>query len=285
MSKDLLTGYTSYLRARDLSPHTQRAYVRDVEQFERFLSANRIRPRNLSRKDILAYMANTGLCARSRNRHLSSLRSWCRWLEWNHKLKRNPALEMYRARSGTKLPRFLTESEVLALVESIAPVDLLRIRDRALLELLYSTGIRVGEASSVNLCDLDLQRRYLLVKGKGKQERFVPVGETAVSAIRSWCTEAKLEYNGPLFVNYRHTRLSTRSMHRIVADSARKIGLSNVSPHTLRHTCATHLLERGAPLWAIQELLGHSSLSETSLYTHIGISRLKSVYNETHPRA
>lgn len=288
---------------RNLSPHTVRAYGGDLDRFLGFLAGEflgkerkDVRPPEvdaLAVRSFLAHLARQGVGRRSQARALSAVRGLFRFACREGVLDTNPAAAVRTPKQPRPLPRHLRPGEVESLVEAASGPEPLALRDRALLELLYATGLRVGELVSLDWTDVDLSGRVLRVLGKGGKERMVPFGRPAAEALRDWgaaSEEVRGEQRGdaedPVFLNHRGGRLSSRSVRRILdryVDAAAVA--AGVHPHTLRHTFATHLLERGADLRAIQELLGHSSLSTTQQYTHLEVERLLSVYREAHPRA
>ncbi len=301
----LIYHFLEHLRLeRNLSDHTLRAYAGDLERFVSFLGQDYL---NLDRGELspetvepaavrafLAHLARQGLSRRSQARMLSALRSLFRFACRQGNLKNNPAAAVRTPKQDSPLPRHLRPGEVETLMEA-APVDTpLGRRDRAFLELLYATGLRVGELVSLDWSDLDLGARVLRVLGKGGKERMVPFGRQAEGALRAWLADwtelrqkqALEEDEEPIFLNHRGGRLSARSVRRLLDKITLAAGIPpGVHPHTLRHTFATHLLEEGADLRAIQELLGHSSLATTQRYTHVEIERLLRIYRESHPRA
>jgi integrase/recombinase XerC len=291
--------------ARRFSPRTVLAYRSDLDRFaafwEREFASESASKTPLSRVDTLAvrsYLASlhrARLASRSLARHLSTLRSFFRWACREGHLAKNPARSLPSPRLPKSLPRAMTlpDTERLLDAEEEGPFP---ERDRALFELLYATGLRVSEAAGLDLEDVDFASRLLRVLGKGNKERIAPFGEEAGDALvaylparsarrrRSRATED--EKGEPLFVNARGGRLTTRSMARLLKRRLRAAGLpTEISPHALRHTFATHLLEAGADLRAIQELLGHASLSTTQKYTHLDAARLRDVYRRAHPKA
>jgi integrase/recombinase XerC len=302
--RSLIQRYLDHLHGeRDLSPHTLRAYEGDLLRFLAFLveflgkEAGAIRPEDvdpLAVRSFLAALTRQGLGKRSQGRTLSAVRSLFRFACREGTLEANPAQSVRTPKYPKKLPRHLRPGEVENLLEAPAAGDgPLALRDRALLELLYATGLRVGELVSLDWSAVDLSARVLRVMGKGRKERMVPFGRPAADALRSWLAvwEAvraprALEDGEPVFLNRSGGRLSDRSVRNVidkwVSGSAVARG---VHPHTLRHTFATHLLENGADLRTIQELLGHSSLSTTQKYTHLEVERLLAVYRDAHPRA
>jgi len=302
-----IDGFTSYLAdERRFSPRTVTAYRTDLDRFADFWEnefANQpaektpvVQLDTLAVRSYLASLHRGRLANRSIARHLSALRSFFRWACREGHLERNPARGVPSPRVPKALPRALT----LADTESLLDADLegsFPERDRALFELLYATGLRVSEAAGLDVEDVDFSARLARVLGKGSKERIVPFGEAAAESLEEYLparAERRRGYAGPaepsggdpLFVNARGGRLTTRSMARLLKHRLRAAGLpAEISPHALRHTFATHLLEAGADLRAIQELLGHASLSTTQKYTHLDAARLAKVYRQSHPKA
>jgi integrase/recombinase XerC len=298
--------FESYVAdARRYSPQTVRAYRSDLDRFagfwERDFGEGSASKTPLSRVDTLAvrsYLASlhrSRLASRSLARHLSTLRSFFRWACREGHLDKNPARALPAPRLPKTLPRAMTlpDTERLLAADEDAPFP---ERDRALFELLYATGLRVSEAAGLDLEDVDFASRLLRVIGKGNKERIAPFGETAEDALagylpvraarRKGSRSADRDDGEPLFINARGGRLTTRSMARLLKHRLRAAGLpAEISPHALRHSFATHLLEAGADLRAIQELLGHASLSTTQKYTHLDAARLREVYRRAHPKA
>ncbi|MEM1202392.1 MAG: tyrosine recombinase XerC [Acidobacteriota bacterium] len=296
---------------RGLSPHTLRAYTADLERFLAFLvdylgrSEAEIQPEQVDSRTVRAFlsaMTRGGLGKRSQARTLSAVRSLFRFACRVGQLQDNPAAAVRTPKQDKTLPRHLRPGDVEDLLESEPGSEdpALAARDRALLELLYASGLRVGELVSLDWGDLDLKARVLRVLGKGGKERMVPFGRPAADALADWhrawdgvrdrASEQGLDARGgreePVFLNFRGGRLTDRSVRRILDRQTAEAGLAaGVHPHSLRHSFATHLLEEGADLRAIQELLGHASLSTTQRYTHVDIDRLLRVYRDAHPRA
>jgi integrase/recombinase XerC len=293
---DPLSAFLRYLRfEKDASPHTLRGYRSDLLEFLTFLgegeSGERSRMRLAQSVDsravrrYLAHLHARGLEPASVGRKLAALRSWFRFLVRRGALQRNAAREVRGPRLPTKLVSFLPIDEATALVEARALGGESRARDVAILELLYATGLRVSELAGLDLDDVDRAGRTVRVLGKGRKERIVPYGEQAARALEAYLGP-RAEARGPVFANRRGGRLTVRAIHAIVRRCARAAGITRrVSPHTLRHTFATHLLDAGADLRAIQEFLGHSRLSTTQRYTHVGADQLMKVYDAAHPRA
>ncbi|MEO8502700.1 MAG: tyrosine recombinase XerC [Acidobacteriota bacterium] len=306
--KKLVARYLAHLdEERGLSPHTLRAYSGDLKRFVEFLAREfldrppaDVRPADvdaLAVRSFLASLARADVGRRSQGRALSAVRSLFRFACREGVLQTNPAATIRTPKHPKHLPRHLRPGEVETLIEQPAGAEPLALRDRAFLELLYASGLRVGELVSLDWDDLDLDGRVLRVLGKGGKERMVPFGKPAAEALRNWRKAAEAvrppgslrEINAgddPVFLNSRGGRLTDRSVRRLLDRYAESSQLpSGIHPHTLRHTFATHLLEGGADLRAIQELLGHSSLGTTQKYTHLEIDRLLQVYREGHPRA
>ncbi|HTO10368.1 MAG TPA: tyrosine recombinase XerC [Candidatus Binatia bacterium] len=274
---------------RNASAHTLRSYANDLTDFQRFLAA-RGTP-DLAAADLrlvrawLAALHARGLAPASVARKLAAVRSCYRFLVRRGVVEGNPAREARSPRPPRRLVTFLPIDEATQLVDGRAIGGSSRARDRAILEVLYASGLRVSELAGLDLDDADRAERTLRVLGKGRKERIVPYGGAAARALDAWLGQ-RGEAAGALFTNARGGRLTVRSIHTIVRRSARAAGITRrVSPHTLRHTFATHLLDGGADLRAIQELLGHSRLSTTQRYTHVGAEQLMQVYDRAHPRA
>jgi integrase/recombinase XerC len=288
--KDPLAAFLRHLSVeRNASAHTLRSYRGDLEDFQRFLAERGLA--GLAAADgraVRAWLAGLherGLDPASISRKLAAVRSCGRFLVRRGVIERNHAREVRGPRQPRKLVSFLPPDEVTQLVEARAVAGASRPRDVAILELLYASGLRVSEVSSLDVDALDQAGRVVRVLGKGRKERIVPYGEPAARALQTWL-EARGSPPGPLFTNRRGRRLTVRSIYTIVRRSARAAGITRpVSPHTLRHTFATHLLEGGADLRTIQELLGHSRLSTTQRYTHVAVDQLMKTYDRAHPRA
>lgn len=273
---------------RGASLHTLRAYREDLEIFFRNVKSE-IKAIDLS--DIRGFVAsqiNEGHRKTTVGRRLATVRSFLKFLYREGYVKTNPAKLVPTPKLPQMLPKFLSVDDVFSLVEKPERIGFLPARDRAILELLYSSGLRVSELVGLNVEDMNLREELVKVRGKGKKERIVPVGKKAVEAIRSYATERVLlkKRDNSFFLNRNGIRLTDRSVRRIVIKYARAIGISgSIGPHVLRHTFASHLLQGGADLRVIQELLGHSSLSTTQKYTHLDITHLMETYDKAHPLA
>jgi integrase/recombinase XerC len=295
-----LRDFLEYLRLnRNVSPHTARAYESDLGQFVEYLAATRkVRPREMRPADIdavavsgfLADLHRRGNSRASAARKLASLRTFLRYLRHEGLVEGDPAALVGTPKREKKLPRHLAEQEMSRLLETPDVSTPFGRRDRAILELFYASGLRLSELVGLDLEDVNLAGRVVRVLGKGGKERTVPFNRTAAETIKAWLGDlsaSAVASRGPqaLFVNYRGGRLSTRSVDRLVrkyvAQCSTRFG---ISPHALRHSFATHLLQRGADLRAIQELLGHARLSTTQRYTHVNAAQLIETYRKAHPR-
>jgi len=298
----LIHRYLEHLQGeRQLSPQTLRAYEHDLVTFHEFLARDflgkdpeAVRPSDvdpLAVRSFLAALTRSGLGKRSQGRALSAVRSLFRFACLEGVVPANPAQGVKTPKAPKTLPRHLRPGEVENLIEAPQGDEPLVRRDRAILELLYAAGLRVSELVGLDWPDVDLSARVLRVMGKGSKERMVPFGRPAAEALRRWLDvweNVRVGSGGgePVFLNHAGGRLTDRSVRRVIDRWVDAAAVARgVHPHTLRHTFATHLLESGADLRAIQELLGHSSLSTTQKYTHLEVDRLLSVYRDAHPRA
>ncbi|MBI4972062.1 MAG: tyrosine recombinase XerC [Candidatus Omnitrophica bacterium] len=286
-----VTRFLVYLQAeKNSSEHTVKNYLVDLRDFFIFIKDLPIEKIDyLEIRRFLASLTEKGFSKSSISRKLACLRSFFKFLVRENYLKENPASSISTPKKDKKLPLFLEEKEVVDLLEAPASGSKIENRDKAILELLYSSGIRVSELVGLNIEDVDFFGEVLRVRGKGKKERLVPAGSKALSAIRDYVDkrgEVGGVNRGALFLNKGKTRLTDRSIRRIVLKYSRRIALNkDISPHVLRHTFATHMLDRGADLRSVQELLGHENLSTTQIYTHVTTKRLKEAYDNAHPRA
>lgn len=277
---------------RNASPHTLAAYRSDLAQFREFVQVElgaSAGPENVTHLLIRRWLAllHRGHTKSSVGRKLAAVRAFFKHLIRTGRLVKNPAELVSTPKKEKKVPYHLSIDEVSALVETPREPDILSLRDRAILETLYSCGVRVSELTGLNVGGIDLEDGTARVLGKGGKERIVPVGSVARAALSRYLDARNHPpLDAPLFINARGGRLTSRSVRRVVDKHILRIAaMRKISPHTLRHTFATHLLEGGADLRAIQELLGHASLSTTQKYTHVGIDRLMEVYDRAHPKA
>jgi len=279
--------YFNYLEIeKNYSAHTIINYRIDLKEFEKFIDQKAVGQIDyfLLRK-YLAHIRTKQHRPRTLARKLSSIRSFFRFLHREGLIENNPALLLMSPKLDKVLPKFMSEQEVTKLIEAPSLNNESGKRDRAILEILYSTGIRVSELVGLDIDDIDLISNIVKVAGKGKKERLVPIGDKAVDALKNYLDKRKRKSN-VLILNKNGTRLSDRGVRNIVNKHISTTSLQyKISPHVLRHSFATHLLNRGADLRSVQELLGHVNLSTTQLYTHLTTEKLKKVYDQAHPRA
>jgi len=300
---NLIQDFQIYLDVeRNVSSHTQKAYIADVQEFAGFLQSKNF----IKKKDevigvepetiraYLGYLYRQKVKKTTVSRKISSLRAFYRYLLRNGKIKNNPANMIQTPKAEKYIPTFLSVDETFELLDVQDDKSALDLRSRAMMELFYSSGLRLSELAGLDLIDIDFNQELVKVRGKGKKERIVPVGRRALKAIKEYLEKtAELRKNidenifkKPLFLNARGKRITTRSIARIVDEATNKSGIGRkISPHALRHSFATHLLNAGADLRSIQELLGHKSLSTTQKYTAVNINRMMEVYDKAHPRA
>ncbi|MFH7326467.1 tyrosine recombinase XerC [Desulfurivibrio sp. C05AmB] len=280
---------------RGYSVHTVSSYRGDLSEFvatdRGFGPVSAVADLDARRVRAFVYSLHGRNKSSSVARKLSALRTFFRYLVKNGIIKTDPAAAIAAPKSEGYLPTVLSVDEVFSLLEMPGPADTFAARDRAVLEMLYSSGMRVAELAALNLDQVDLDQGMVRVRGKGNKERLVPLGTPALGSLEAYLPqrESLLRAGGDrqaLFVNARGGRLTTRSIERLVKMYAERAGIpARVSPHALRHSFATHLLEMGADLRTVQELLGHASLSTTQRYTHLNLDHLTAVYDKAHPRA
>ncbi|OCC15859.1 Tyrosine recombinase XerC [Dissulfuribacter thermophilus] len=298
-AKTALEAFKNYLESeKNYSRHTVLAYIRDVRSFlesalEEDKDFDSIDPGKV--RTWLFKQAQKGIKTVTISRKLSSLKSFYTFLIREGITSNNPAHPFKLPKHRVTLPEYLNVDDVFCLIEAVQGDDVLSLRDRAIIELLYSSGLRVSELTGLNLDDCSLDLQVLRIRGKGKKERIVPFGQKAKEAIQTYLEKRHellnkatndSEDNEALFLNRFGKRLTQRSIQRLIKRLRIKSGVSsNCTPHTLRHSMASHLLEAGADLRAIQEMLGHESLQTTQRYTHLEISTLAKIYDKAHPRA
>ncbi|MTV47786.1 tyrosine recombinase XerC [Heliobacillus mobilis] len=293
--------YVDYLTAeKNVSPHTRFAYAGDLSQLLELLAMTVKQiplPQTITANVLrlcLNQLYRSKMERTSLARKLAAWRGFFRYLIREGQLSQNPMSRIRSPKIGRSLPKALSEAGMEKLLESYPPdeSDPKEVRDRAIVELFYASGLRVSELAGLNLGDVDLLSGHVRVLGKGGKERIVPVGEMAVQSITTYIEKSRPILNGQsqktraLFLNRQGGRLTTRGIQNILAQMAKKTALDQrISPHMLRHSFATHLLDGGADLRALQEMLGHSKLSTTQIYTHVSSERLKQIYQKSHPRA
>jgi len=289
---EFLAELTSVRRA---SRHTLRAYSGDLVAFAEFMverwgDFDPKKTDSVSVRAFIAHVVNEGASHRSASRKLSAVKSFFRWLARRGIIKSSRIESVRSPKVVRKLPSFLSIEEIERLLDAPNTETNAGARDSAILEVMYSTGMRVGELASLDVGQIDFNSACVIVEGKGRKERMLPIGSQALAAIRRYLDfPSVLKKHGktsPLFLNRFGGRLTERSIGRMLDKYINKVGLDRtISPHTLRHSFATHLLDRGADLRSVQELLGHASLTTTQVYTHITPERLKRAYEQYHPRS
>lgn len=291
-----LSDFLDFLRyEKNASHHTIASYRRDLSQLAEYLEERRVRLTEIDNFILRGFLARLHEKNNKKStiaRKLASIRSFLQFCLRKKWLEDNPAKVVATPKQDRHVPSFLSEEEMRHFLDlPQKPKRVLDLRDRALLELLYATGVRVGELVGMDVDDVNFDERLIMVRGKGKKERLLPFGSKAVESLHAYIgkktliNRGKIEEN-PLFLNYRGKRLTSRSVERIVNKYIKRAALRRkISPHSLRHSFASHLLSRGADLRVIQELLGHESLATTQKYTHIDLGQLLDVYRKSHPRS
>ncbi len=294
-----IARFLQYLRVeRNCSTYTIKSYREDLEALAEYLTeryGQQPSPEEIVTLDLRGYLSGLheqGLAKSTIARRLASMRSFFRFGQREGWAKTNPAKPLRNPRKSRSLPHFLSSEELGKLLEAPPASETLGLRDRAILEVLYSAGLRVSELVGLNEGDLDLTAGIVRVRGKGKRERLSPVGSFAAQAVQHWLRVRRVSprepegRNAPLFVNRLGRRLTTRSVGRMLEKYLTLTGLDRrTTPHTLRHSFATHLLDGGADIRSVQELLGHKSLVTTQIYTHVSTANLRAAYEKAHPRA
>ncbi len=291
-----VSDFINYLAVeRGLAQNTLESYGRDLKQFKEYLNCRKKDIIHDSNKDIIMDYLETlqekGRAVSTISRNLAAIKSFYQYLVRERFLEKDPAIHLESPKLEKKLPRILSISEVEQLLKQPNLQFPNGIRDKAMLELLYATGIRVTELISLNISDVNLEMGYIKCYGKGSKERIVPLGSIAAKCVQEYISKGRNKlvrtYEEPaLFVNHHGNRLTRQGFWKIIKKYAHEASIvKEITPHTLRHSFATHLLENGADLRSVQEMLGHADISTTQIYTHITRNHLKEVYNKTHPRA
>lgn len=292
-TRELVRRYLRYLSdERRYSPATVAGYRRDILQFVEFITAAEVKncceADTLHVRDFAGSRRRKGISARSLQRSLSALRGFYQYLQRERQVENNPAADVTAPLTGKKLPELLDVDEINHLLAAV-PQDPLKLRDHAVIELMYSSGLRLSELVSLDVGDVDLSQGQVHVLGKGNKARYLPVGRAARKALERWLEvrAAKVKNNeNALFISHRGRRLSARAVQQRMAQLGRELGLDkHIHPHMLRHSFASHLLESSNDLRAIQEMLGHADISTTQIYTHLDFQHLAQVYDRAHPRA
>lgn len=293
MTSQHTDNFLKYLQVeKNASPHTIKNYSVDLREFFGCLGEKKVEETTyLDVRGFLASLKEREYSKSSVSRKLACVRSFFKYLSRENILETNPAVDVSTPKREKRLPKFLDAQEVTSLLEAPSKNTWEEKRDKAILETLYSSGLRVSELVGLNHDDMDFFSGLVRVRGKGKKERIVPLGQVALSVIQEYTKkkpprEMETGSSRPLFINRSGSRLTDRSVRRMILKYSKRIGLTKeVSPHTLRHSFATHMLDRGADLRSVQEILGHENLSTTQIYTHITTERLKEAYDAAHPRA
>lgn len=296
MLEHYIDGFIKYLAVeKGLADNTMESYYRDLENWQRFLKENHLRSLpEIDENMIILYLLNLkreGKAAATVSRHLASIKAFYRFLEGEQIVQQSPTAKLESPRTGFRLPQVMTENEVERLLQQPNLGSPAGIRDKAMLELLYATGLRVTELVSLDLDQINLDAGFVRCLGKGAKERIIPIGSVAINYLNQYLGQGRgrlIKKAGlnALFLNHLGTRLTRQGFWKILKKHVKEAKIkSNVTPHTLRHSFATHLLEHGADLRAVQEMLGHADIATTQIYTHLTQTRLKEVYNQTHPRA
>jgi integrase/recombinase XerD len=297
---DLVLDFLGYLELeRGLSRNTLEAYRSDLLQYGEFLAEHGLDPVTVGHVDLAAFVSELAggangrppVAAATLQRKIACLRSFYRHLRREQLIERDPTAELRGPRRSKRLPKVLSRDEVRHLIAQPRGTSSAAIRDRALLETMYACGLRASEAVSLEVSELDLEAGILRARGKGSKERIIPIGTKAIGALGVYVEKARPGLVGirderHLFVNLRGGGLSRQGLYKIIQRHARSAGLADrMSPHTLRHTFATHLLAGGCDLRSLQEMLGHADIGTTQMYTHLSTERLRDVYFDAHPRA
>lgn len=291
----MIERFVNYLISeKGLSKNTIESYLFDLNHFKEFLDLEKIEIQNVTEEVLtgyIAYLYNAGYSPRTIMRHVSTLRNFFKFLYNEGDLPTNPAEILETPKAFKMLPKYLTNEEVEKLLDLPDTSTPIGQRDKAMIELLYATGLRISELIDLKMNNLNLEERFLITFGKGSKERLVPFSKKAYECLERYINDGRLKLLKDktsyfLFLNIRANKISRQGFWKILKNYGKKIGIEHkLSPHTLRHTFATHLLEHGADLRAVQMMLGHSDISTTQIYTHISNERLKQIYFNFHPRA
>ena len=292
MSRDLIREYVSYLRVeKGLAKNSLSAYENDLTKLKAWCEKNGYEIENLTRQDLREWMIDLGrtkLLDNSKRRIVSALRGFYKFLMIDGHIKINPAENLDLPQKGLYLPKFLNQSQMDQLLAAPDVSTETGVRDRALIELMYACGLRVSEAVGVKLGDIDLESGILTTTGKGNKTRRVPVGSSAVEWVKSYLSIRRKKENieiQNLFVTPAGLPMNRGSIFELVREYGRKVGLQDISPHTLRHSFATHLVQNRADIRSVQQMLGHADISTTQIYTHMTDAHLRDSYERFHPRA
>ncbi|MDW7680959.1 MAG: tyrosine recombinase XerC [bacterium] len=296
----LLDSYINYIKSdRSYSAHTVSSYGADIQQFYQFIDEyyglEKLPPEKVTRQTLRLFLGNlkrNDYQASSINRKIACLKSFFKYLFVQHQLRSNPAAGLYSLKTEKKIPFILNYEQIKSAIALIDTTTFLGVRDRAIFELFYGTGIRLNELSNLKLTDVDFMNNVIRVLGKGNKERLTPLGEVAKQALKQYLVQRRemlqksdSKNSAAIFLNQRGRKLNNRGIQRRVAKYLRLVTTNGCYPHSLRHSFATHLLDEGADLVAVKDLLGHASLASTQIYTHVSAEKLKQIYKQAHPRA
>jgi integrase/recombinase XerD len=292
MEEELIKRFLNYLAVeKGLAKNTLESYERDLRRY--LLSMKTKRPDEITQSDVISFMAllsSGGISTRSAARGLAAIRGFHKYLLTDGLAQTDPAVNLETPRGWKRLPKTLSSADVDSLLNQPDASTLIGLRDKAMLEMIYATGLRVSELVGLRMPDVNLERGFLVVMGKGSKERAVPMGETAITAVKAYLARArqgllKGKDSEMLFISSQRRGMTRQMFWERIRFYTVKAGIGkNVSPHTLRHSFATHLLDNGADLRAVQAMLGHSDISTTQIYTHVSRERLKKIHEKYHPR-
>ena len=289
MSRDLIREYLSYCRVeKGLARNSIESYERDLAKLSRWADKNGLDILNLTREDLrewLIDLARTDLSDTSKLRLISSLRGFYKYLMLDGHMTSSPAEELQVARKGVYLPKFLSSTEVELLLSAPDVSTDTGLRDRAMLEIMYACGLRVSELVGLSVCDVDLDSAILTCTGKGSKTRRIPIGKSAVEWLSSYLARRETPTNETLFLDGHVRPLTRQAVWSMIRKYGDRCGIDGVSPHTLRHSFATHLVQNDADIRSVQQMLGHADISTTQIYTHITSKHLKQNYDRFHPRS
>ncbi len=290
--RDLIREYLTFCRVeKGLAANSIESYENDLTRLREWTEKNGLELISVTRQDLREWLIDLGgekLSENSRRRLISSVRGFYKFLMFDGHIKHNPAEDLVAPQKGVYLPRFLNQTEIEMLLASPDTSTETGLRDRAILELMYASGLRVSETVNLRLSNIDIDQGILTTTGKGSKTRRVPVGSSAVEWLKSYLALRRKRENieiDNIFINSNGAPLNRQVIHRMIAEYAEKCGLEGVSPHTLRHSFATHLVQNSADIRSVQQMLGHADISTTQIYTHVTNAQLKKNYKRFHPRS
>lgn len=292
INRDLIREYLSYCRVeKGLAANSIESYGTDLDRLSNWAAKNDLELLNLTRQDLREWLIDLGgekLSENSRRRLISAVRGFYKFLMFDGHIKQNPAEDLVAPQKGVYLPRFLNQSEIEMLLAAPDTSTETGLRDRAILELMYASGLRVSEVVNLKINDVDIYSGIVTTTGKGNKTRRVPVGASAIEWLKSYVALRRKKENieiENIFVNNNGSLMNRQAIYMSITENARKCGLEDVSPHTLRHSFATHLVQNNADIRSVQQMLGHADISTTQIYTHVTNAQLKKNYDRFHPRS